>query len=103
VEQKTQKPTYVSSLACAAIAFLFAATAFGVSLGAPASNMAYYFTPIAFLLLAPALHVAGMVLAVLGIVRGFGRLTGFGCLLTHVLLIGLGVMLGAAALIGASA
>lgn len=101
--QKAPRPTYARSLICAAVAFLAAATAFGVKLGNDESDAAYWFAFVVFLLIAPAFHVAGMVFGVLGIARGFGRLKGFGCLILHVLLIGLGVLLGAAALIGASA
>lgn len=58
---------------------------------------------IAFLLVAPALHIASIVSSIFGLRRGDGRLAGFATLVLNVVFVVLNFLLGGIALIGASA
>jgi len=103
VREASQTAYYKRSLLLAAFAFCLVFGSFIVRLSYEESSLAYGVALTVFLLIAPALHVGGMVYAVVGAARGHGRLRGTLCVLLHVFLIGLGVLFGAAALIGASA
>lgn len=96
-------PTYLRSAGLALVALMLGFATFIIRLSNEDSNLAFWFGVIIFLLVLPAIHVVGMILATKGIGRGFSRFRGFLCLLLHVVVVGLGVLFGAAALIGASA
>lgn len=92
--------------AFAAVAIGFAAFVFKVSTEAdnsPWLDTAFLAALAVFLLITPALHVASIVYAVLGLRRGHGRLEGFAALLVNLIFVFFGFFLGAAALIGAAA
>lgn len=98
-----QRPVYGRSVLFAVVAFLLCLLAFGISIANERSDAAYWFAASIFLLVAPALHIAGIVRAVYFIRQGYSLWRGMGALLLHVVLIGLGVLFGGIALIGASA
>lgn len=92
-----------TSLVLAVLPFLVAISAMVLRLGFDDGPVTYGYALGAFLLAAPALHVAGMGYALVGAMRGFGRMRGTLCILFHVLIISFEIPIGAATLIGASA
>lgn len=101
-EVKPRSP-YSRSVLLAAAAFGLGFGTFVLRLADPDSLLSFSLAVLVFLLVAPALHVCGMVLAVLGIRRRLGRVRGVLCLLLHVVAIGLGIVLGGASLIDVAA
>lgn len=97
------RSAYTRSILLAAAAFGLGFGIFVLRVADPESSLSFWLAVLVFLLVAPALHICGMVLAVLGIRRRLGRVRGILSLLLHVFAIGLGIIFGAVALVDLAA